>query len=107
MTLLPKEGIAGEVSFKLGFPLRHGSQTIVTIGAAQFRLFVLGERAFVASRDEEARLLASMRKGTRMVVTAIADRGGAVTRDTYSLTGLAPALQAAEASACSGQASGR
>ncbi len=96
VTLLPSHGIAGEISFKLGFPLRHGSQVVVAIGVAQIKLFVLGERAFVVTREEETRMLEAMRKGSRMVVTAISDRG-AVTRDSYSLAGMAQALQAATA----------
>jgi hypothetical protein len=100
VTVLPRDGIAGEVSFKFGFPLRHGTEVVAIIGAARFRLFALGERAFVADRPEEERLLESMRRGTRLVVIATSDRGN-VTRDTYALSGLAEALSSLAAADCS------
>lgn len=86
-------GISGEISLKLGFPLKHGVDVIVTVDAAHFRLFASGERAFVADPAIEARLLEAMRRGQRLVVTATSDRG-TQTRDTYVLAGFADALKA-------------
>lgn len=91
-----KDGLVGEVSLKLGFPLRFGHEVVVTVDAASFRLFAVGERAYVADRTEEMRLVEAMQRGRRLVVTSTSERG-AVTRDTYALTGFPDAMKAVRA----------
>ena len=93
----PAAGVEAEVSVKLGYPLKHGSETTITVDTTAFRLFVQGERAFAGDPQDEKKLLDAMRKGKRMVVQATSERG-TVTRDTYSLAGLSQALQTVAAS---------
>lgn len=89
----PKDGVKAEVSVRVGYPLRGGSEVTMTIGTASFKLFAHGDRAYVADAGEELKLLDAMRKGATMTVVGTSERG-TTTTDTYSLAGLSQALQA-------------
>jgi invasion protein IalB len=89
----PREGVKTEVSVKLGYPARRGSDVTVTIGQQAFKLFTAGDRAFVADATEELKLVEALRKGSSLTVQATSERG-TQTRDTYTLQGLGQALQA-------------
>jgi hypothetical protein len=92
----PREGVTSEVSVKIGYPFRKGSDLTVTINGTTFKLFTKGDRAFVTDPAEERKLIEAMKKGSSMVVQGISQRGTA-TKDTYSLSGIAQALQAMSA----------
>jgi len=94
----PKEGVKSEISVKLGFPIKTGSQVTVTVGKDAYKLFAKEERAFVADATQELKLIEAMKKASKMVVQATSERGTA-TSDTYSLSGLNQAL-AAMATSC-------
>jgi invasion protein IalB len=94
----PKDGIKSEVSVKLGFTIKPGSEVKVGVDKESFKLFPKDERAFVADTTQELKLVEAMKKGTKLTVQATGDRGSAVT-DTYSLSGFSQALQAL-ASSC-------
>jgi invasion protein IalB len=87
----PKDGIRSEVSFRVGFKLKKSTQGTASVGAGGFKLFGSSDRAFVSDSTQELKLLEAMRKGSTMAV-AIASEHGTVT-DTYSLSGVAAALQ--------------
>jgi invasion protein IalB len=89
----PTDGVKSEVSVKLGYPIKSGSEVAVTVGTDVFKLFPKEERAFVADQTEELKLIDAMKKGAKLVVEATSERGTATT-DTYSLSGLTQALQA-------------
>jgi hypothetical protein len=92
----PKDGVKSELSVKLGFAPKKSSEPVITItGAAQgmFKLFVKDDRAFVADATQELKLIEAMKKGSKLTVQAISERGASVT-DTYALTGMTAALQA-------------
>lgn len=88
----PREGVRSEVSIKIGYAFRKGSEATVTIGAETFKLFTQDERAFVGDPIEELKLIEAMKKGTTMLVQGLSERGTA-TRDTYSLSGVSKAVQ--------------
>jgi invasion protein IalB len=88
-----KAGVTAEVSIKLGFPVKKGTDVLLRIEGQQWRLFGEGERAFMANAGDELKLIEAMRKGTRLTVEATSERGTKVV-DTYSLAGLAQGLQA-------------
>lgn len=88
----PKEGVAAEVSVKLGYTARKSADVVLTIGKATFKLFTNGERAFVADGAQEQKLVEAMKSGAQLTVKATSERGTRTT-DTYALTGLAQALQ--------------
>lgn len=89
----PKEGVKSEISLKLGYKIKTGSDVVVTIGTATYTLFGKDDRAFVADPTQELKLLDEMKKGSKLQVQATSERGTATT-DTYSLAGLSQALKA-------------
>jgi hypothetical protein len=89
----PKDGVKAEISVKIGYALRKGSDVTLAIGSSNFKLFVHGDRAYVADATEELKLLEAMRKGSTMTVQGTSERGTSTT-DTYSLSGISQALQA-------------
>jgi hypothetical protein len=89
----PKDGVKAEISVKIGYTLRKNSDVTLSVGSASFKMFVNGDRAYVADATEELKLLETMRKGSTMTVQGISERGTSTT-DTYSLAGISQALQA-------------
>jgi invasion protein IalB len=95
----PRDGVRSEVSVKLGFVARKASEPIISVAAqgqgapSAYRMFVKDDRAFVADATQELKLLEAMKKGSRLVVQSVSERGTAVT-DTYSLSGISAGLQA-------------
>jgi hypothetical protein len=87
----PKDGIRGEVSFRMGFQIKKNTQGTASVGSGGFKLFGSSDRAFVSDSTQELKLIEAMRKGSSMTV-AIASDHGTVT-DTYSLSGVGVALQ--------------
>jgi invasion protein IalB len=89
LTSRPGENVRNEVSLTLGFPLR-GDAT-ATIGTANFALYTQANGAWIKNAAEEGRLVQAMRGGSQLTVRSTSGRGN-VTTDTYSLNGLAQAL---------------
>lgn len=89
----PKEGVKSEVSVKLGYPAKKGSAPTVSIGTQAFKLFIKDDKAFVADPTAELKLIEAMKKGGKVLVEAMSERGTA-TSDIYSLSGFDKALQA-------------
>ncbi len=89
----PKEGVKTEVSIKLGYPVKKGSAPTVSIGPQAFKLFTKDDKAFVADPTAELKLIEAMKKGGKVLVEAVSERGTA-TSDIYSLGGFDKALQA-------------
>lgn len=88
-------GARGEVAFTGGYPFAPRSTVTVQIGNERFELFTDGEWAWATSPEDDARLLAAMRRGTEAVVTGRSARG-TQTRDTFSLRGFTAASAEAE-----------
>lgn len=95
----PKDGVKAEISVKLGFPVKAGSEVKVSVDKDTFKLFPKEERAFVADATQELKLLDAMKKGTRLKVEARSERGSDATVDAYSLSGFSQAIQSL-AAAC-------
>jgi hypothetical protein len=88
----PAENVRGEISIMMGFPLKEGaSGAVAEIGSQSFELVAKGENAWVKNAAEESQLSDAMRKGSRLVIKAPSAKG-AMSMDTYSLVGLAQAL---------------
>jgi hypothetical protein len=89
----PKDGVKAEVSVRVGYPLKGGSDVTMEIGNASYKLFAHGDRAYIADAGEELKLIEAMRRGSSMTVVGTSERG-TTTTDTYSLAGITQALQA-------------
>jgi hypothetical protein len=92
----PKDGVKSEVSIKLGFPAKKAPDPVASIVGpvpANFKLFPKDDRVYVSDSTQELKLLEAMKKGSKLTVQAVSERGTTVT-DTYSLSGFTAALQA-------------
>lgn len=88
----PKDGVRTELSIKIGYPFKDGSEATVTVGDDSFKLFTSEDRAFVGNPIEELKLLEAMKRGSTMVVEGVSEQGTA-TKDTFSLMGVTKAVQ--------------
>lgn len=91
----PGEGVKGEVSFTGGYPFAAGSTVDLDIDGTRFEMFTKGEWAWAKNSDEDAKIIAAMKRGKQAVLTARSKRG-TQTRDTFSLLGFTAAVEDAE-----------
>ena len=98
ISIWPKDKVSGEISLKMGYPLKTGAPAEVKIASATFKLFTKDEGAYVEKTADEQKLVSAMRAGATMIVKGRSTRG-TLTTDTYFLTGISKALDAA-AAAC-------
>lgn len=91
----PGAGVQGQITFTGGYPFAGGSTVNLNIGGSQFELFTEGEWAWPASTEDDAKVLAAMKRGADAVLTARSGRG-TVTKDTFSLLGYTAAVEEAE-----------
>jgi hypothetical protein len=88
----PAENVKNEISVIMGFPMKDGSEPSAEIGSATFALLAKGSDAWVKNPAEESHFIGAMKKGAKLVVKADSTKGKTTT-DTYSLAGLAQALE--------------
>lgn len=96
VTFRPGAGSAGEVSYTGGYPFADGSTVTMTVGSDRYELFTDGEWAWTGSADEDARVVAALKKGSEARIVARSARGTETT-DTFSLLGFTAAMTEAEA----------
>ena len=89
----PGENVRNEISVIIGYPHAVDSTTTVEIGTDRFNLFTKDDGGWIKERADEDRLVASMRRGSNMIVKGTSRRG-TLTTDTYSLLGVSAALKA-------------
>lgn len=91
----PDDGRVGEISYTGGYQFAVGSNVIVAVGEAEFALYTEGPMSWAGSPQDDARIIAAMRDGTEMVVTATSTRGTEVV-DTFTLQGFSLAMNDAQ-----------
>ncbi len=91
----PADKVSNEVSVIIGYPFKPNSDATLAVGSTSFDLYTQQDGAWIKNLTEEAHMVEAMRAGQSAVVKGISSRG---TRsiDTYSLRGLAQALDRAE-----------
>lgn len=89
-----RPGASGEVSFTGGYPFAGGSTVSLQVDTASFELFTDGEWAWSGSREDDARIIEAMKRGSSAVLTARSGRG-TQTKDTFSLLGFTAAMDEA------------
>jgi hypothetical protein len=90
----PAERVKDEVSIIIGYSFKPASEASAEIGSATFAMYTQGDGAWIKNAADEAKLVEAMRKGSDMVVKGVSGRGTQTT-DTFSLRGLAQALDRA------------
>lgn len=87
----PAEKVNNEVSVMIGYTLKPGSESSVEVGGAAFAMYTQGDGLWIKNAAEEERMVEAMRKSADLVVKGVSAKGTETT-DTFSLKGLAQAL---------------
>ena len=87
----PNERVVNEVSIMIGYPLKPGSEGGLEVSGNRYAMFTQGDGLWVKNAAEEDKLVDALRKGQDVVIKGVSSRGTETT-DTYSLKGLAQAL---------------
>ena len=86
--------VAGEISFSGGYPFAGGSTVKLDVDGASYQLITDGEWAWPGTKEDDAAILAALKKGTTAVLTAKSGKG-TQTKDTFSLRGFTAAMEEA------------
>ena len=87
----PAEKVNNEVSIMIGYALKPGSESTLEVGGASFAMYTQGDGLWIKNAAEEERLVEAMRKSADAVIKGVSAKGTETT-DTFSLKGLAQAL---------------
>ena len=98
ISVWPDRNVDGEVEVVPGYPYKDGEPVFARVGTTKVEFFTRNDGNGIAwAKDpaEEKQLIRAMRGGSRMIVTGESKRGTKTT-DTYSLSGVTAALEAAQ-----------
>lgn len=84
-------GSRGEVSYTGGYPFAADSTVKLDIDGTVYDLFVDGEFAWASGPDQDAQIIAALKKGSTATVVGVSGRG-TQTKDTLSLRGVTAAI---------------
>jgi hypothetical protein len=87
----PAEKVKDEVSIIIGYGFKPNSDATIELAGASYPMYTQGDGAWIKNAAEEPRLVEAMRKASEVVIKGASARG-TTTIDTYSLKGLAQAL---------------
>jgi len=90
----PDADVSGQVAFTGGYPFAGGSTVNVNVDGNSFELFTEGEWAWPANAQDDAKIIAAMKLGADVTLTARSSRG-TTTKDTFSLIGYTAAVEEA------------
>lgn len=90
----PGAGVSGQVAFTGGYKFAENSTVNVNIGGTEFEMFTAGEWGWPANSDDDSKIIAAMKRGATIVLTARSSRG-TQTKDTFSLSGYTAAVEEA------------
>ncbi|NBR54124.1 MAG: hypothetical protein EBT91_12055, partial [Rhodobacteraceae bacterium] len=91
----PGEGVNGQLAFTGGYPFAGGSTVDLDVDGTKYALFTEGEWAWAAKPEDDAAIVAAMKKGSSATLVARSGRG-TVTTDKFSLSGFTAAVGEAE-----------
>ncbi len=89
-----RPGVAGEISFSGGYPFAGGSTVKLDVDGTGYDLISDGEWAWPGTKEDDAAILAALKKGTTAVLSAQSGKG-TQTKDTFSLRGFTAAMEEA------------
>jgi hypothetical protein len=87
----PSEKVFNEVSIMIGYALKPGADSALDVGGASYAMYAQGDGLWIKNAAEEERMVEAMRRAPDAVVKGISAKG-TETIDTFSLKGLAQAL---------------
>ena len=87
----PAEKVINEVSVMIGYALKPGSESSLEVGGATYAMYTQGDGLWIKNAAEEERMVEAMRKAADVTVKGMSAKGTETT-DTFSLKGLAQAL---------------
>jgi hypothetical protein len=87
----PAEKVVNEVSVMIGYMLKPGSESSLEVGGASYAMYTQGDGLWIKNAAEEERMVEAMRKSADVTVKGVSAKGTETT-DTFSLKGLAQAL---------------
>jgi Invasion associated locus B (IalB) protein len=87
----PAEKVTNEVSIMIGYALKPGSESTLEVGGAAYAMYTQGDGLWIKNAAEEERMVDAMRKSADVTVKGVSAKG-TETIDTFSLKGLAQAL---------------
>jgi hypothetical protein len=87
----PAEKVANEVSVMIGYQLKPGSESTVEVGGAAYAMYTQGDGLWIKNAAEEDAMVQAMRRAADITVKGVSAKGTETT-DTFSLKGLAQAL---------------
>lgn len=85
---------ANQPSFRVGYNFQEAPAPTVRIGSEKWDMYVSENEAFIESATTEQKLIAAMRNGSQMKISAMSSRG-TPTAYTVSLSGVSAALDRA------------
>jgi hypothetical protein len=87
----PAEKVVNEVSVMIGYQLKPGSESSVEVGGASYAMYTQGDGLWIKNAAEEDAMVQAMRRAADITVKGVSAKGTETT-DTFSLKGLAQAL---------------
>jgi len=87
----PGEKVFNEVSVMIGYTLKAGSESTLEVGGASFAMYTQGDGLWIKNAAEEEQMVQAMRRASDAIVKGVSAKGTETT-DTFSLKGLAQAL---------------
>lgn len=91
----PSAKVSGQIAYLGGFTFASGSKIGLDIDGTKFELYAEGEWAWAATSEDDAKIIAAMKRGAKAVLTSTSSRGTDI-KDTVSLLGFTAALNEAE-----------
>ena len=93
----PAENIKSEISVTNGYQFKQKAIVSAKSGKKSFDLYSKGQFAWVVDNDDEKKLIATMKKASRLMIIGNTDKGDQTT-DHYSMMGFTKAYNAAKKS---------
>jgi hypothetical protein len=87
----PGEKVKDEISVIIGYPLKASAEVTAAVGPTTFAMYSREDGAWIKNAPDEAKMIDAMRKGADVVVKGESGKGTKTT-DTFSLKGIAQAL---------------
>ena len=93
----PAENIKNEISVTNGYEFKQKAPVTAKSGKKVYDLFSKGRFAWVVDNEDEIKLIATMKKASRLMIVGNSDKGNQTT-DHYSMMGFTKAYNTAKKS---------